>query len=234
MNEPMARLEPPRLVYRIGVVGHRWNKLGGSCGWQAEPDGLERSRAIEAEMTATVRRVLRSIRKMAEEIGGKPRSGYRSCSGQAGDFTVELVVVSAVAEGADRIVANAGLAEGYVLDVLLPFAAGEYRKDFDEQWKPKSWSRPEAAGEFDRLISVARRTVTTDGVLGRSDRYGPLSRAVVEQSDLVVGIWDREASDGIGGTADALAVARRHEVPIVRIDCTRAGDRVARGSGSQR
>ncbi|MEO8451452.1 MAG: hypothetical protein ABI647_16785, partial [Gemmatimonadota bacterium] len=217
MTEPTTRLVPPRLVYRIGVVGHRWNKLGGTAAWRDGPHGIERSNKIEAVLTERLRQVLASIRVAVEAIGAESRPAYQS-AGPGTGFKAELVIVSALAEGADRLVAKAGVAEGYCLDVILPFAAPAYEEDFDERWAAKSWSRPGALAEFHDLLGMARTTVTADGILGRDDRYGPLSRMVVEHSDLVIALWDRGPTDGVGGTADALATARRYEVPIIRVD----------------
>ena len=45
--------------------------------------------------------------------------------------TSALVIVSSLAEGSDRIVAAAGLAAGYALQVILPFARAEYERDFE-------------------------------------------------------------------------------------------------------
>lgn len=219
MTESNVAVSPlqPRLVFRVGVVGHRWNKLGGEGEWRTGPGGLARTKALEAWYLTQVASVLRTIRESATGIGGAPNSGYRSASPQ-GPFEAEFVVVSAVAEGADRIVAHAGLAEGYRLDLVLPFAAADYRKDFDEEWEPKNWSRPGSAGEFDELLRQARTVVVTDGIVGRDDRYAPLSRAVIEHSDLIIAFWNRGLADGVGGTEEVLHSARRSEVPIVRVE----------------
>ena len=46
---------------------------------------------------------------------------------------IDLVIVSSLAEGSDRIVAEAGLAAGFALQVALPFNRAEYVLDFETQ-----------------------------------------------------------------------------------------------------
>ena len=51
----------------------------------------------------------------------------------AGNNDNEFVIVSSLAEGSDRIVAAAGLAAGFKLEIVLPFDPVEYVRDFETQ-----------------------------------------------------------------------------------------------------
>ncbi len=196
----------PRLAFRVGVVGHRWDKLA--------PGSLEHAVAREGELGAAVRGVLLAIREQLDTIGANPLNGYAEPTPQG----PELLVVSGLAEGADRIVANQGLAAGCALWAVLPFGRARYAEDFDGRWMAPSWSRPGADADFDRLLGLASGSVVMDGQPGQFDAYEPLGRAVLNHSDVLIAIWDGATGRGAGGTAHLLMAARREEIPIVRVD----------------
>jgi len=94
----------------------------------------------------------------------------------------ELRLLSPLAEGADRLAAQAGLALGYALDVALPFACDEYEKDF-----------PATIDEFRALLSKARPPVVElSGARGADEgrSYETVGRMVVDQCDLLIAIWN--------------------------------------------
>ena len=64
---------------------------------------------------------------------------------------VGLAIVSALAEGADRIVARLAMLRGASLEVVLPMPPGDYLTDFKS---------PSSQGEFDTLL--ARATTVTE------------------------------------------------------------------------
>src|SRR5438034_7495639 len=67
----------------------------------------------------------------------------------ASDGETPLIVLSALAEGADQLVARVALAEGARLIAPLPMPLEEYRRDFTPGL------RPDALKEFDRLLGQA-------------------------------------------------------------------------------
>src|ERR1700720_2498100 len=66
-----------------------------------------------------------------------------------GDQETPIIVLSALAEGADRLVAKVALAQGARLIAPLPMPREEYRRDFEPGLKPDN------AAEFDELLSHA-------------------------------------------------------------------------------
>jgi SMODS and SLOG-associating 2TM effector domain 1 len=116
---------------------------------------------------------------------------------------IGLTIVSALAEGADRIAVEQ--ARGIApcrLEAVLPMAVDDYRRDFKTQ---------ESQDAFDSLLATASSTI----VMGRSDdrevAYASAGQTIVERSDIVIAVWDGQPARGAGGTAAIVAYAReRH------------------------
>ena len=113
---------PPRVRLRIGITGHR-----------GPPK-------LSAESVAPVRAALdRTLAVIAEE-GRKAQTVYNACApAQRDAASAEFVVVSSLAEGADRLVADAGLAAGFTLEAVLPFHREDYSDDFETEDSKKSF-----------------------------------------------------------------------------------------------
>ena len=202
----------PRLALAVGIIGHRPNRLP--------------SEQIELDVIAE------EIAKVLEAIGNEAaaaRSRY-------GEFFVEqkpvIAVVSALAEGADRMVARAALDRGkasagasdssadFVLDVPLPFPADVYKDDFGTQ---------ASKAEFDLLLEQARSVLVLPGERGGSGgadqtdarekkAYEAVGLTVLNQSDIIITVWDGGPSAGRGGTPAMLDFAARSGTPIIHID----------------
>jgi len=133
-----------------------------------------------------------------------------------------LVVVSALAEGADRLVAEEVLASGadqkMVLDmvladldarleVALPMDAEKYLEDFKTE---------ESKEEFRCFLARARPgdTWQAPAELEREKAYERAGRYLVDRCDVIIAVWDGEKSKGRGGTAEIVAYAQEQGVPI--------------------
>jgi hypothetical protein len=131
-----------------------------------------------------------------------------------------LHVASALAEGSDRLVAAHALALGFSLCCPMPFAQAEYERDFESV----NALEPRSLETFRSLLERARAgagltTFELDG--SRSDpgaAYGAAGRIVVNQSDLLIIVWDGREAQGLGGTIQTLHEAIHYQVPIVWID----------------
>ena len=116
-----------------------------------------------------------------------------------------LLGLSSLAVGADQLFAEQVLDAGHGLIAVLP--CRNYADTFDSAEKHV----------YDALLDRACATVTLD--------FGPPSEAaflaagqyVVDNSDHLVAIWDGQAAQGKGGTADIVAYARSHDVPVTII-----------------
>jgi hypothetical protein len=133
-----------------------------------------------------------------------------------------LGIVSGMAEGADRIVVRLALSRGFELRCVLPFAANEYERDFTSQ---------QSREEFHALLGRASRVDELAGnPAARSAAYEAAGRAMLDQCDILLAIWDGRPAAGRGGSAQMAneAVARRMPIiwinseevrqPIVRLD----------------
>jgi hypothetical protein len=121
-----------------------------------------------------------------------------------------LAIVSSLAEGSDRIVAEAGLAAGFELEVILPFGRAEYADDFETL---------ASRARFEYLLA---RASTVFELSGDTDERPPAYEAaglfMLAKIDLLIAIWDGERAAGIGGTAQVVGRAMVDGIPIMRID----------------
>ncbi|MFN7924955.1 MAG: hypothetical protein U0Q16_32960 [Bryobacteraceae bacterium] len=122
-------------------------------------------------------------------------------------------VVTPLAEGADRIVAQAVLEyPGAAIDVVLPLPDDEYMRDFETA---------ESKNEFLQLLAQCRRPVRLrpddDSKESRNAAYEAAGRWVVDHCDVVIAIWNSHGAVGRGGTAEIVEYARLNRRPIIRI-----------------
>ncbi|MCU1689306.1 MAG: hypothetical protein JWN20_1234 [Jatrophihabitantaceae bacterium] len=129
---------------------------------------------------------------------------------------VPAMVISPLAEGADRLVARAVLDRpGGALEVLLPLRVSDYLTDF---------ATPASRAEFRELLAAARSVAVVPGdEPSRAAAYERVGRAVVDGCDVLIALWDGEPGAGRGGTAEIVHYARANGVPV-EIVAVRRGD----------
>src|SRR5579859_2321698 len=113
-----------------------------------------------------------------------------------------LVGISSLADGADHLFAEAILALGGRLEVVLP--AARYREALPA----------EALPAYDRLLARASAVECLDYEDSTSEAHMAAGRALVERSDVLVAVWDGCPARGVGGTGDVVAYARERGVPV--------------------
>jgi hypothetical protein len=186
---------PPRVRFRIGISGHR-----------GPPK-------FPAEAEAPVRAIVDRIVKIAVEQGRAAANAYRACAPQPanpGGHGADFVVVSSLAEGADRLVAEAGLTSGFTLEAVLPLSRTEYRRDFETE---------ESQAAYDELLKRASAVFELDGKRDESPRaYEAAGLIMLANIDLLIVIWDGKEAAGIGGTAEIVSRAIADGVPVVWIE----------------
>lgn len=114
-----------------------------------------------------------------------------------------LVGVSCLARGADQLFARVVLEHGGQLEVVLP--ATDYRE---------RKVKPDNAAEFDELIGKAATVTTMPFRESNRDAYLAASEHVLGAVDAMIAVWDGQPSDGRGGTADVVTVARDRGLPV--------------------
>jgi len=167
---------------RVGVSGHR-----------VPPKLPEES---EAPLRAHIDRILAAVAAAARKA----------------NTATELVIVSSLAEGSDRIVAEAGLAAGFALQAILPFARAEYERDFETEMSRR---------EFETLLLRAGDVLELDGAADQRPRaYEAAGLFMLANIDILIAIWDGAVADGIGGTAQIVERAVADGIAVVWIEPT--------------
>ncbi len=174
----------PRQVVQIGVTGHRPNRL---------------SPQVAAGLPGQCEQILKTVAHLSSSAHDR----HLLYSPEA----PLLRILSPLAEGADRIVARAGLALGADLQCPLPFHAAEYCNDFEDA---------ASHDEFHDLLAKASAVFQIEGSRAAEDTaYERAGRMVLEHSDLLIAIWDGEPAAGRGGTTQIVEEALAQHVPVL-------------------
>jgi hypothetical protein len=201
---PQARPPRPRLTIRVGITGHRWDKL---------------SPTHVRELFEQLRGVLLQVAGLAQRIRDDPESGFRgrfTRPNESPPLPPELRLVSALAEGADRLLVEAA-PEGWRLQAILPFPVEVYQQDFTE---------PDSRQTLERYVARARSeagVLILDGDRQAPNAFEPVGTAICLNSDVLVAVWDGKPGRA-GGTGFVVALAEELGIPIVRVapDASRA------------
>jgi hypothetical protein len=191
----MTKAHPlsPEIRLRVGVTGHRG----------APKLPLEALESVRASVDATLAAIVAAANAATLDLAatGVVRGA------------ASFVLVSSLAEGADRMVAMAGLEQGFGLEVVLPFKRAEYISDF---------KTPGSQDEFARLLAQASSVFEIDGD-GRERPRGYEAAGLVTLSniDLLIAIWDGGEPDGLGGTAQIVDRAVAAAIPVIWIEPAR-------------
>jgi hypothetical protein len=186
------RQSPPkvRLTLRAGVTGHR-------------PAGLESS-DISA-LRSKLEHVLGELKRIVYEINNTPTS-----------YTPEdplLRIISPLAEGADILAAETAIEHGFELQCAIPFERGEYEKDF---------RGPESVRRYRGMLEKATAVFELEGSRRtkalENESYQAVGRMVLNQSDVIIAVWDGKEPRGKGGTGQIVKEAMQLEIPLIWID----------------
>ena len=135
----------------------------------------------------------------------------------------EIFVVTALADGADRLMVECAVALGLRYEVILPMPVELYRDDFDEMSKK----------EFDTLFlnaSASKSVALLDGILEeqikhygkeRDRQYLAVGEEVVNRSDTMLFLWDGVVNGLTGGTADIVEYTKHVDKSYFIIKCKR-------------
>ncbi len=124
-------------------------------------------------------------------------------------------VISALAEGADRLVVQRVLKrQGAQLVVLLPVPQTDYLVDF---------KTPESKLEFQELLYKADQIVNLPPAPSREEAYVAVGTYLLEQMDVLLAVWDGQKTQGVGGTGEIAAKARQIGLPLAWV---MAGNRI--------
>jgi hypothetical protein len=108
-----------------------------------------------------------------------------------------VIGLSSLAEGADQIFADVLLRNGGVLHAVIPC------------WGYASTLGPANLPNYARLLGAARSVITLPYANPSERAFDAAGQYVAEHCDLLVAVWDGREARGLGGTADAVAHAKR-------------------------
>lgn len=118
--------------------------------------------------------------------------------------TTQVIGVTSLAEGADQLFARLVLEQGGRLHVVVP--CYDYEKSFGTS---------DAVGRFKTLLARAAEIDTLPYTAPSDDAYLAAGQSVVDQSEMLVAVWDGQPAAGKGGTADVVAYARSKNLPVL-------------------
>ncbi len=118
---------------------------------------------------------------------------------------VDLVAVSSLAEGADRLVVDRVLTRGGTLHAVLPLAPDDFATDFADA---------SSRDEFTRLLGAASTVECSPSQESRQAAYEHAGRTVLAFCDVLLALWDGGPARGRGGTAELVAEARACGRPV--------------------
>jgi hypothetical protein len=118
-------------------------------------------------------------------------------------------VLSSLAEGADRILADKFLqVPKATLWVPLPLPREDYLNDFKNSRSKE---------EFIHLLGKAERVIELPYKNNRDEAYLAAGRYIIENCDVLLAIWDGKPSRDRAGTGPIVALARERSLSLVWI-----------------
>jgi hypothetical protein len=188
--QPLEHFKP-RARLRIGVTGHR-------TGPKLPPE-------VEPKVAETVGRLIAELKQTLEAAVAADAAAFAA-------EPPELVVVSNLAEGADRIVATQGLAHGAALEIVLPAPRADYETDFETK---------ESKDAFRALLKAAKSVFELEnspGRLGEKRGYEAAGLIMLAHTDVLITVWNEEEAEGIGGTGAIVEHAVNEGAPVLLIN----------------
>ncbi|MCK4441126.1 MAG: hypothetical protein KAU90_03920 [Sulfurovaceae bacterium] len=124
----------------------------------------------------------------------------------------EVKLLSPLADGADRLVANIYLEifkEKAKLIVPMPFHQERYMEDFDSK----------SQAEFLEYLKITKDIIEVENTQGCN--YKSVGVFVVDKCDILLALWDGTFNKKSGGTGDIVHYARDKGKEVVHFVCER-------------
>ncbi len=142
------------------------------------------------------------------DAGAVERALSEVLAGLHAEPGVEWLALSSIAEGADMLFARTAIKTGLGWEAVLPLPPAEFRGDFS----PGTWR------EVESLLAEAEQARVIGERGAREDAYLDCGMETVNHCDVLLAVWNGEASRGRGGTAEIVAYARELGRPVIIID----------------
>lgn len=210
MAPRIAREPRVRPAIRLGAIGHRRLAAG-----------------TEVPTAAALEALLAAIRTAAESTleKGRARADFHG--------PLDLVLLSPLAEGADRMAAAAAQRQGWRLGAILPFAIADYEASFD------FGDRGKAVAAFRTLLAACalpagHGVFVLDGSAAPDARDGAFLRCaktLARWSDILIAVCETERQDSQSWFSARQAIDEG--APVVVIDPAQPRDYVLWNDGTR-
>lgn len=178
MKSQQLNPERPKLILRVGVTGHRPDKL----------DDMN-SEILNQRLTE----IFGQLKSIVQRVRDKAPQTFS-------EHSPLLYLISPLADGADQIVADKAIEEGFELQCPIPF--------FTQDGKNQNYGK--------HLQDAV--VLEMDGsVENREEAYESAGRMVLRHSDVLIAIWDKNNARGVGGTGQIVNEARKLWIPTIWI-----------------
>lgn len=122
---------------------------------------------------------------------------------------LDLIALSAIAEGADTLFAEAAISLDIPLEIVRPFR--DYAADFETASSRTRYEKLRALAQKEELLPFDERSDAA---------YVAGMNWIVARSDFLVVAWDGQPAAGPGGTGDAVSLITALSRPWVHLDVT--------------
>lgn len=119
----------------------------------------------------------------------------------------EVAAVSALAEGADTLFAEAALSAGATLEIVRPYDG--FEREFGTGRRRR---------HYRELVAAAQRETQLPFSVRSTRAYEAAMRRVTNVCDVLVAAWDGTPPRGTGGTADTVRYAESIGRRVIHLD----------------
>lgn len=117
---------------------------------------------------------------------------------------LDLQLITPLAEGSDRLVANVALELGVSLIVPLPMPQADYELDFSSPDSVKSFREILKEARIIHLRTLRRTHVNSLSLEDRTRQYAQMGVFISNHSHVLLALWDGKPSPELGGTASVV------------------------------
>lgn len=147
------------------------------------------------------------VRGDEEAIGAQLRSLFQRIRQEAPSSPI--ILLTALAEGADRLVARTALSEGIGLIAVLPMPQANYEVDFPDAKSRDEFRALLLDARTERVIVAPRLDPSADAPgTARDHQYLLAGLFVARNSDVLIALWDGQPTRGTGGSAQIVDFRR--------------------------
>ena len=128
----------------------------------------------------------------------------------------KIIVLTGIAEGADRIPESSQFRDYFSICAVLPFAKEDYSNDFPTEKQRSEFD--ETLNQCDYILLSPQSPTGRISSASRDKAYQESARWISDNSNLLIGFWDGMGPRGIGGTSETIIyrTSEVHTKPFVQ------------------